>query len=284
MTALDGASRLGPTDVGDEDVLDIRDSTGLEDRVGPEKDEDFSQSPWNAWTSIYREWSWNEGHQDGPFYRRLSELDRRLVVEVGCGDGRLIHDVEPHIAIDNAGSMIDEARKNVSIPVDLRLGSAEWYTLSEPASFTFIAFNTFVILGSEKAQRRTLQNVFANTAPGGYLAFDCLLTTPAEMRSRDGWLRLRHRADDWAVYTCTMSRSDNFMEMHAVVDELDERGIVQTRRYLPPTGFHLQPVDRIREMAEDAGWTVRDVWSDFDQRPIDQDSHWQIWVLQKPPA
>lgn len=273
---------MRPSTFLSEDLRTDATDTAVADASAPDISIEPPISPWDGWVEVYLEWHTGILQGDGEFYRSLADANPGFIVELGCGDGRMFSDVEPDLGLDTSAAMLERAAKHPG-NVEVGYGDLLNYSLTEPATFCFAAFNVLTHLPSRSAQAEALANVRANTAPGGVFAFDAMSTTIEEIKRRNATLGLSHRTDDWVILTSThWVGPDSEMVWHGIVDRLDAEGVVTGRRYMPEITTIPRTPAEWTQMATDAGWVVENHVAGFTTDEPPADTGWQVLVLRNP--
>lgn len=137
---------------------------------------------------------------DLPFYRRLAAAEGGLVLELGCGSGRVLvplaqagHqivgvDASPHM-LGLAEAKLASAGPRVAERARLIRGDLRGLDLAERFDLVIIAVKTFAYFVTRHDQQQALANAAAHLRPGGVLALDLLNPTPDWLARPPGSVR-----------------------------------------------------------------------------------------------
>lgn len=145
-------------------------------------------------------------------------------------------------------------------------------------------FQSFMEIVRRARQRKALSAVWASLVPGG--RFICTLHNPAVRRAQvDGQLRVVGR---FPTPEGTLVVSGLEVDGQPVVRRLQyfevygPDGGLQSRQALPME-FAFVEQDQFAGMANDAGFTIADLYGDYDRSAFDPPtSPVMIWMLQRP--
>ena len=230
---------------------------------------------------------------DLPFFLHETENVAGPVLELTAGTGRLsLPLVEAGVrltCVDVSRKMLDVLSRKLKargLGAELVCADVCEIGFSERFQLVLFPFQSFMELVGELRQRRALAAVFSSLLPGG--RFICTIHNPAVRRLKiDGVLRIvgRFPAGDGSLVVSGFETGGN-----PVVNRLQffeffgPDGVMSSKKSLPME-FELIARDRFESMACDAGFTVVDLYGDYDRSPFDADwSPVMIWVLQKPGA
>lgn len=238
-------------------------------------------NPYEAWAELLQLWERFDDHSDVPFYEALAAESARPICDLGIGWGRVAERTRPDVGVDNALEMLAAARERLGdLNVTLIEADFENYQLALPAAFSYAALNSFDHITDLNQLKRILRNVRRNTAPGGRFAFDAEVHTEEDLRAAsykiDGYdgeiaIQSSYRVIDGAQM---------IYEILAVVDWVDEQGVVTERRYFPPLpGRAISPA-QYRDIFDATGWRVIEAWGGFHGEPLSDDGRRQVWLLE----
>jgi len=247
--------------------------------------------------------------QDDPgdldLYLALAGRADGRILELAAGSGRLAVPLaaarHPVTAVDIDPAMLARARDRAAtagLPdgrlelveadlLDLRPPNAGGYAMS------FIALNSIMLLASRDAQRRALQTLAAQLAPGGLAAVDVWLPDIEDLGRFDGriileWIRPETTKDaggrgDMTLVTKTGSAvhdaATGTITLTAVFEEAPQGG--PTRRWVRQDRLRLVSADELAAFAEEAGLRVELVAGGYDLGPIGPGSERAVLIAER---
>lgn len=236
----------------------------------------------------------NQGLWDLDFYRDLVvELRAERVLDIGCGTGVFAVELANHhvrvTGVDPSAAMIDAARRRVREAevehrVELIRGTAEEAPSSSFDGAVMMGHVAqYFLSGAEWAE--ALSETFRALVPGGFLVFES--RNPVGMGA-DSW------DEESTRDTQTHPDGGEFTSWLEVVDieHDDAEGDLITARghNIFPDGRHVtadeplryRPLSVLRESLQRAGFTVEQIWGDWDFSPVEDDSPELIVLARKP--
>lgn len=157
---------------------------------------------------------------DLPFYRALARRANGRVLELMCGNGRLLVPLANEgfavSGVDISPALIEQARKLLTAAgqveqVRLMVGDVRAPLAGGPYDLAFIAINSFMHLATMADQIEALHQVYHALAPGGLLALDLFSPDPREL--------LRHNSE--LVLDKTFQLADGTMVQKFVAQSVD---------------------------------------------------------------
>ena len=151
-----------------------------------------------------------------------------------------------------------------------------------------IPFRGFLALMTVEDQMSALSSISSHLAPGGRLVFD-VFVPDLDMLVQEGDTPYHLRDvvtpdSDRRLVLWHQSAYDNHAQVidaRIIVEELDETGIVAQRYY---RDFQLRYAHRweLYHLLTASGYTVDDLYGDFERTPFDEDSADMVWVATRP--
>lgn len=230
------------------------------------------------------------------FYVDLLAASEEPVAELGVGNGRICVEAARRgrrvVGVDYSRNMLDLCRSRsaaAGVAERVTLVEADFrdFALPEPARLVVIPFHTIGHLVTEADQRRALENIHGQLAPGGRLAFDHFIFDP-DYPVPPGLLHLRSDLRDaesgrsrlvWE--TTTRDPERQLLHVLVQVQDLDPAGTVESSRYTRIDMRWLHP-DQTRDLLEEAGFEIEALYGGFDRAPFDESSPYQIWFARRP--
>ena len=248
------------------------------DGYGPQTYGDGVADTYDAWYGEHRD--------TAAAVERLATLAGRTgssrVLELGIGTGRLALPLRTRgldvWGVDASAAMVDQLRtKAGGADVPVALGDMAEIDLSalpngDRARFgvVFVAINTFFNLTSAEQQRRCLQRVFQVLEPDGLFVLEAFVPT---VDRPTNLVEARTVALDHVILTAT--RHDPAAQtVECQYIEIRESGI-----RLRPLTIRYAPVAELDTMAEAAGLSLVERWSDWRGTPFGDgaDAHVSVY-------
>lgn len=223
---------------------------------------------------------------DVAFYRRLVARLGGRVLEVGCGNGRILvplaADGREVWGIDRSAPLLDDLRDRLgaaALPAPVYRADLRTFSLDARFEVVLAAFNTVLHLYTRADFEAFLVRVAAHLAPGGRLVFDASVPRPAELardprrwyssilRGPDGQ-RIRHREQfayeplEQILYVTTVQG-----------EPPDERTTLLVHRQWYPA--------ELEAILHHNGFAVEEVFADFGDEPPDLDADSLVWVCSR---
>ncbi|MCL6522009.1 MAG: class I SAM-dependent methyltransferase [Firmicutes bacterium] len=233
----------------------------------------------------------HEGFQeDIPFYQALARRTGGVVLEVGCGSGRITTALGRAgltvIGVDPSPVLLERARQRSAGLATVRYlaGEATALPLDEPIGLAIFALDTFAHLLEGAAQLRALAEVRRLLTRRGRLVIDLSLPDPATWRQEEGllvhaWTR---RAGTATVQKCYARHLDELAQQQKIFlcyDRWPEGEAVhrvstqlRLRFFYPPELTLLLRLSRF----EPEGW-----YGDYDLTPLEEASA-RLIVIARP--
>jgi len=239
----------------------------------------------DQWADVLLRWSSVTDRGDTEFYRRAVLDYGRPAVELGIGSGRVAQVAQPDIGLDFSTTSLQRcADLLVTNPPVLVHADIATYLLDQPARLSYAPQNTFNHIVQADERVDCFRNVARNTERGGYLLFDAFLTDRRTLRRYNRVEVAQARGAGWVLYLSEEVVDDDSMlsVYHAVLEELDQNGVMARRTHLPPLPRAYVPPHRFAHELTLAGWQIRSAWGDFTKGPLTDGCERQVWLAQKP--
>ena len=254
-------------------------------------------SIYDAWADVYDS-VYSYVRDDIPFYVEEALAAGGPVLELGCGTGRVTIPIAAAgvdiTGVDSSPAMLDVARRKVpALPKDARpaLVEGDMRALDlngRQFQLVIIPFRGFLALMTVEDQMSALSGISSHLAPGGKLVFD-VFVPDLDMLVQEGDTpyHLRDVVDPDTGRRLVLwhqSAYDNHAQVidaRIIVEELDETGTVERRYY---RDFQLRYAHRweLHHLLTASGYTVDDLYGDFERTPFDEDGADMVWVATRP--
>lgn len=229
------------------------------------------------------------------FYKKLLKPCAGKCLELMCGTGRisvpLLKDGVDLTCVDYSEAMLNVLKKKArALETMPRIECQDVCNLdlNEQYAFIFIAFNSFSEICDAARQKKALQRINEHLADGG--TYFCTLYNPEyRIKSADGQRRLLGEYAIGGHKTLKVSYTNTFepgtkritgTQYYEILDgnkDLIEQRAMDIR-------FSLVTMDAFTEMARNAGFSIKEVYGDYDFSPWDGKSRYMNFVLTKPGA
>ena len=252
-------------------------------------------NPFDQWAELYDS-VYSYVTEDIPFYVEEARRAKGLVLELGCGTGRIAIPVAQAgveiMGLDSSPAMLEVARgklaKAGSVKGNLTIiqGDMRDFSLERRFELVIIPFRGFLSLLSVEDERRTLDNIRRHLVPGGRLIFS-IFVPDLNMLVQEGDLPYHFRdvADPSTgrrLVIWHQSRYDNYNQIvnaRIIIEGLDADGMVIQKHY---RDFQLRYVYRweVQHLLELSGFDVLDLFGGFDRSSFEETSTEMIWVAR----
>ncbi len=249
-----------------------------------------SHEGWEGWDEYAPFYDWENartlGRRDVPFWRRIALGARGLVLELGCGTGRVSIPLAKAgvelVGVDRSAAMLARLNHHVTtsrtgqlriVRGDIRglpFGSNQFAAVLAP-------YGLLQSLLSDRDLAGTINSVARVLAPGGQFGIDLVPDIPHWREYRDR-VQLRGRTADGAHLTLIESVRQNRARR---VTTFEQRYLERGGRRITERRFTLKfRTVSVREMASrltDAGFAIDHVLGDYRGRPWHERA--QVWII-----
>lgn len=228
--------------------------------------------------------------EDLPFWVALARQHTGIVLELGCGSGRVT------LALAQAGVEVYGLDHDFQMLRYLRMHlPVEWvdkvhifqadmgaFRLAQRCALVLMPCNTLSSL-DDATRVRTFQNIAAHLQPGGIFAAS--LPNPAVLQTmpRRGEEELEetfqhpHTGNPVQVSSAWKRTHDEFILTWHYDHLLPDGGV---RRFSATTRHKLQGLEEYADELNQAGLSLRSVWGDFDGQPYSDETPNLIWLAE----
>lgn len=230
---------------------------------------------------------------DIDFYRQLAVTCGRKALELGVGTGRVAIELAKVgvsvLGIDNSKYMLNVAKEKLKTEktyirklLRLKLGDMRSFKLRELFPFVYMASSTFEHCITEQDRTRCLKSIFNVLKTRGTLAFD--ISQLGDEKPLNNWWIDRHElnAEEEVVRTIFSRRNPetNIASLNLFFD-LYENGRMKERHHEYGEA-RLSSKEEIEEMLENVGFSVCEIYSDFNKSTYTKRSPTIIFIAAKP--
>ncbi len=231
--------------------------------------------------------------EDLDLYTNFAELCGSPVLELACGSGRLLVPLARQgyelTGVDSSGRMLElahEALEQAGVAARCKLVQESMSTLHLGQQFrlAFIALGSFGHVSTRQEQRQTLAVVRDHLTTGGKFILDISNEDARYMEHLSGqmlhqgtWQRedgafLSHMVSPASSLTKHLLELTHFYEEHRQ-GEAVQRTVITTHLYL----FERNEVELL---LEEAGFSINDVYGDYELSPFEHDSPRMIFIAE----
>ena len=244
-------------------------------------------------TSFYEE-NDNLRSTDIPFYLRMAKEADGMVLDAGCGSGRiLIPLLEAGITVkgfDYSPVMLEHLSRKLE---EKNLAAHVWQAGLEDANIdenkyalALCGFNTFMHLLDHAAQLSALRTMYRGLRSGGTLAFDIINPTnfdifSSKARSRTFEATQHDMATDAQTTIWRWFERDLIAQRGVYHREYETVGNSGKSTQTTQVEFRWTYAEEMKLLLEAAGFSDAEVFGDFNDGPLDEGSEMQVWVARK---
>lgn len=233
---------------------------------------------------------------DLEMWLELTATVQGSILEVGCGTGRVLIPLAQEglrvTGIDISEVALSAAQAKIAAGGFEELAQvcrADMQTLDLPQKdfeFAFIPINTFMHCLTTAGQLDTLRALHRHLQPGGTLVIDLYHPNPETLLESDGRTLLANQlVDDLTGHTvqCFVARhleaDQQIQNVTFLLDEIGRDGILRRNTF----SFPMRYLHRfeLELLLTQTGFTVTELYGDYDLSPFQSDSPRMIFVAQK---
>jgi SAM-dependent methyltransferase len=245
---------------------------------------------WEGWDAYAPFYDWENAQtvarRDVEFWRRLAAAHDGLILELGCGTGRIMFPVAKSgariVGIDRSAPMLARARRRLRrarLPARLVRGDIRCLPFRRRTKFDLVMapYGILQSLTRERDLRETLASAARVLRRGGLFGIDLVPDLPrwseyarrvslAGPRGRGGHLTLTETV-----------HQDRRRGLTVFDQEYEERRGGQRRRHRFSLAFRTVSIPQMRRRLEAAGFRVEAVLGDYHGGPWDERA--DVWVI-----
>jgi cyclopropane fatty-acyl-phospholipid synthase-like methyltransferase len=231
--------------------------------------------------------------EDLSLYTNFAELCGSPLLELACGSGRLLVPLARQgyelTGVDSSGSMLELAREaleqaGVAARCKLVQESMSKLRLGQKFRLAFIALGSFGHICTRQEQRQTLAAVRDHLTTGGKFILDIsnedaryMEHLSSQMLHQGTWQR-----EDGALLTHLVSPASSLtkhlLELTHFYEEYRQGEAVQ--RTVITTHLYLFERNEAELLLEEAGFSINDVYGDYELSPFEHDSPRMIFITE----
>ena len=253
----------------------------------------MTREGWQGWDAYAPFYDWENaqtlGRRDVPFWEGLASEAGGLVIELGCGTGRvsipLARAGVDLIGVDRSEPMLARARQRITkspgrqLAKSLRLVRCDIRQLPFEGQTFPMVIAPYGILQSLIRPRdltATLASVARVIVPGGTFGIDLVPDVPkwSEYSNR---VQLRGKAGGAQLTLVESVRQDPKRRLTTFEQKYVERRGVRTREHRFDLTFRTLSVPQMSRQLERAGFSVDAVLGDYRGRPWDDRA--DVWII-----
>lgn len=231
--------------------------------------------------------------EDFDFYQNFAELAGGRIVELACGSGRLLLPLAEAgyevTGVDSSAPMLAIARQRLeeaglSTRATLVQQDIRSMQLGQKFRFAFIALGSFAHMVTRSQQQQALAAIRAHLTTGSTFILDISNADARYMEDLGGQLLHQGtwRQDDGTQLTHFISPATandrRILELTHFYDQHQQGGPVQ--RTVTTTQLYLFERGEIELLLEQAGFTVKDVYGDYELGTFQLDSPRLICIAE----
>jgi SAM-dependent methyltransferase len=244
---------------------------------------------WQGWDDYAPYYDWENAktlaRRDVAFWQRLAAAEEGLVLELGCGTGRITLPAARTgarvIGIDRSAPMLARARQRLRrarLPVRLLRGDIRQLPFRQRTRFGMVMapYGILQSLTRERDLRETVAAVEGVLQPGGLFVIDLVPDLP-RWSEYDRRVSLSGRRGRSIVTLTESVRQDRRRRLTIFDQEYEERrGRDRSVRRFSLT-FRTVSVPAMRRRLEHAGFRIDAVLGDYDGGPWDPRA--DVWIM-----
>jgi SAM-dependent methyltransferase len=244
---------------------------------------------WEGWDDYAAFYDWENAQtlarRDVPFWERLVRAQAGLVLELGCGTGRLTVPVARTgargVGIDRSTPMLARARQRLRrarVPALLLRGDIRRLPFRRRTRFDLVMapYGMLQSLTSAHDLRLTIEAVAGALRPGGLFAIDLVPDLP-RWSEYDRKVSLAGKRGGGHIRLTESVRQDRERGLTIFDQEYEERrGRQRTTKRFALT-FRTISVPQMRRRLEHAGFRIDAVLGDYDGGPFDDRA--DVWII-----
>jgi ubiquinone/menaquinone biosynthesis C-methylase UbiE len=248
---------------------------------------------WQGWDTYAPFYDWENaqtlGRRDVPFWRRVASKAGGLVLELGCGTGRVSMPLARAgidlVGVDRSAPMLERARRRITkspshqVTKSLRLVRADIRQLPFEGQTFAMVLAPYGILQSlirPRDLKATLASVARVIAPGGTFGIDLVPDVP-KWHEYSNRVQLRGKAGAAQLTLIESVRQDRQRGLTTFEQTYVERRGSRTREHRFDLTFRTLSVPQMMQHLERAGFTVDAVLGDYRGRPWDDRA--DVWIM-----
>ena len=231
---------------------------------------------------------------DIPFWVEEVKSSKGLVLELGCGTGRVAIPIAeagiPIVGLDNSASMLRIARgkvRKLGLPtqmVQFVHGDMRTFKIEKKFDSIIIPFRSFLLLLSVAEQRRTLATIKHHLSPGGRLIFNAFIPDLETFRDNAGVLvhdyHITNPETGYGLVVSHQNQYDHFNQIintRTIIERVGQNGKIISSTW---RDYQLRYMFRfeVLHLLEASGYRILDTYGGYDRSPIEDSSEEMIWV------
>jgi ubiquinone/menaquinone biosynthesis C-methylase UbiE len=258
----------------------------------------MTNSEYDQLSSIYDVWSEADpvAASTISFYKGIIHNISGPILELGVGTGRIAIELMKKgrnvIGIDISEKMMavcKEKTKQLKLSNKLTLSNQDMrnFTLNEKVKVAILPFRTIGHLLTLQDRINMFNSVAKNIQSGGLFIFDHYVFNLGWAQKYHGVPRLMNIMKDnennieiYIYDTYLYDFKSQKMDCRISIETVNSEGCVINKRYAQFYFSWIVP-EEIKELSQDAGFEVIDIFGDFKHQKWNEKSDNQIWILEK---
>lgn len=239
--------------------------------------------PWQSFAEFYDYVPLYRERKDVAFYVEEAKRATGLVLELGCGSGRVLVPVAragvPVTGLDASPDMLRVCRSRLrqeGLAAELICGDMRRFALHQNFALVTIPFRPFQHLLEVEDQMACLSSIREHLAPGGALVFDVFNPDLKMLNSEDtapvqefSFELPDGRQVTRSIRRLRHDRARQIQHLEVVHDVRHSDGSTrQTTEALPMRYFFRYELEHLLSRC---GFSVEHLYGDFDRRPVGED-------------